>query len=81
MATGLYISHRSLATPPVVTYSPHHLLPHFRILFSLPSDFYLHFYDLVLSMFYLCFFTCALHPFLLGSISISFSQCEAEPST
>lgn len=53
------------------------------VLLSLPSDFYLHFYDLVLSTFYLCFFYLCITP-LLGSISIPksvFSQCEAELSS
>lgn len=62
MATEWYIAHCSLPTP--VTYSPHHLLSLslFLILSSLLSDFYLPFYDLVLSMFYLCVFTCAFTP-------------------
>lgn len=87
METELYISHCSLATPvsPIVlmiffpTYS-------FYPLSSSPSDFYLPFYDLVLSMFYLFIFFLLvhLHPFALGWISISksvFSRCEAEPSS
>jgi hypothetical protein len=84
MATELYNSNCSLATPvlPIVLII---FSPSFSFYPPLPFDFYLHFYDLVLSMFYLCSFLLVhLHPFALGSVSISksvFSRCEAEPSS